>query len=291
MRNFATDNLQIMFRPFSLNINGCLKGYNRPQVMGIINVTPDSFYEGSRNINCRDVATRVERMLEDGVDFIDLGGYSSRPGGESVSIEEELNRVKIGLSAIRSVSRDIPVSVDTFRSEVARRSIVEWGADIINDISGGDLDTEMFDTISTLGVPYIMMHMRGCPENMQTFTDYNDVTSDVTLELSLKLQRLRLLGVSDVIIDPGFGFSKTLEQNYDLLRHLDVFTEAFDEPVLVGVSRKSMIYKALGISADEALNGTTVLNTISLVGGASFLRVHDVKEAVEAVKLYTKLNF
>lgn len=280
-----------MFRPFSLNINGCLKEYNRPQVMGIINVTPDSFYEGSRNINCRDVATRVERMLEDGVDFIDLGGYSSRPGGESVSIEEELNRVKIGLSAIRSVSRDIPVSVDTFRSEVARRSIVEWGADIINDISGGDLDTEMFDTISTLGVPYIMMHMRGCPENMQTFTDYNDVTSDVTLELSLKLQRLRLLGVSDVIIDPGFGFSKTLEQNYDLLRHLDVFTEAFDEPVLVGVSRKSMIYKALGISADEALNGTTVLNTISLVGGASFLRVHDVKEAVEAVKLYTKLNF
>ncbi|MDE5919557.1 MAG: dihydropteroate synthase [Duncaniella sp.] len=280
-----------MFRPFSLNINGCLKEYNRPQVMGIINVTPDSFYEGSRNINCRDVATRVERMLEDGVDFIDLGGYSSRPGGESVSIEEELNRVKIGLSAIRSVSRDIPVSVDTFRSEVARRSIVEWGADIINDISGGDLDTEMFDTISTLGVPYIMMHMRGCPENMQTFTDYNDVTSDVTLELSLKLQRLRLLGVSDVIIDPGFGFSKTLEQNYDLLRHLDVFTEAFDEPVLVGVSRKSMIYKALEISADEALNGTTVLNTISLVGGASFLRVHDVKEAVEAVKLYTKLNF
>lgn len=291
MRNFATDNLQIMFRPFSLNINGCLKEYNRPQVMGIINVTPDSFYEGSRNINCRDVATRVERMLEDGVDFIDLGGYSSRPGGESVSIEEELSRVKIGLSAIRSVSRDIPVSVDTFRSEVARRSIEEWGADIINDISGGDLDNEMFDTVSTLGVPYIMMHMRGCPENMQTFTDYNDVTSDVTLELSLKLQRLRLLGVSDVIIDPGFGFSKTLEQNYDLLRHLDVFTEAFDEPVLVGVSRKSMIYKALGISADEALNGTTVLNTISLVGGASFLRVHDVKEAVEAVKLYTKLNF
>lgn len=280
-----------MFRPFSLNINGCLKEYNRPQVMGIINVTPDSFYEGSRNINCREVATRVERMLEDGVDFIDLGGYSSRPGGDSVSIEEELNRVKIGLSAIRSVSRDIPVSVDTFRSEVARRSIEEWGADIINDISGGDLDTEMFDTISTLGVPYIMMHMRGCPENMQTFTDYNDVTSDVTLELSLKLQRLRLLGLSDVIIDPGFGFSKTLEQNYDLLRHLDVFTEAFDEPVLVGVSRKSMIYKALGISADEALNGTTVLNTISLVGGASFLRVHDVKEAVEAVKLYTKLNF
>lgn len=291
MRNFATDNLQIMFRPFSLNINGCLKEYNRPQVMGIINVTPDSFYEGSRNINCREVATRVERMLEDGVDFIDLGGYSSRAGGESVSIEEELDRVKIGLSAIRSVSRDIPVSVDTFRSEVARRSIEEWGADIINDISGGDLDNEMFDTISTLGVPYIMMHMRGCPENMQTFTDYNDVTSDVTLELSLKLQRLRLLGVSDVIIDPGFGFSKTLEQNYDLLRHLDVFTEAFDEPVLVGVSRKSMIYKALGISADEALNGTTVLNTISLVGGASFLRVHDVKEAVEAVKLYTKLNF
>lgn len=291
MRNFATDNLQIMFRPFSLNINGCLKEYNRPQVMGIINVTPDSFYEGSRNINCREVATRVERMLEDGVDFIDLGGYSSRPGGESVSIEEELGRVKIGLSAIRSVSRDIPVSVDTFRSEVARRSIEEWGADIINDISGGDLDNEMFNTVSTLGVPYIMMHMRGCPENMQTFTDYNDVTSDVTLELSLKLQRLRLLGVSDVIIDPGFGFSKTLEQNYDLLRHLDVFTEAFDEPVLVGVSRKSMIYKALEISADEALNGTTVLNTISLVGGASFLRVHDVKEAVEAVKLYTKLNF
>lgn len=291
MRNFATDNLQIMFRPFSLNINGCLKEYNRPQVMGIINVTPDSFYEGSRNINCREVATRVERMLEDGVDFIDLGGYSSRSGGESVSIEEELGRVKIGLSAIRSVSRDIPVSVDTFRSEVARRSIEEWGADIINDISGGDLDNEMFNTVSTLGVPYIMMHMRGCPENMQTFTDYNDVTSDVTLELSLKLQRLRLLGVSDVIIDPGFGFSKTLEQNYDLLRHLDVFTEAFDEPVLVGVSRKSMIYKALEISADEALNGTTVLNTISLVGGASFLRVHDVKEAVEAVKLYTKLNF
>lgn len=280
-----------MFRPFSLNIKGRLHFYDRPQVMGIVNVTPDSFYAGSRTSGTAAVAATVERMIEDGVDFIDLGGYSSRPGASSVSVEEEMERVRLGLDSIRKVSRDIPVSVDTFRAVVARRSVEEWGADIINDISGGTIDDEMFETVSDLGVPYVMMHMRGTPQTMQQLAEYEDVTAEVIGDLSRKLRKLRLMGTKDVIVDPGFGFGKTTGQNFELMRNIEAFADVFDEPILVGISRKSMITKTLGISSEEALSGTTVLNTLALVRGASFLRVHDVKEAVQAVKLYNLSTF
>lgn len=274
------------FNPFTLNIRGNILSYDRQVVMGIVNVTPDSFYKGSRTPTGSGIHRRVEEMLRQGVDMIDLGAYSSRPGADDVSAVEELRRVALGMKAIREVSSDIVVSVDTFRSAVARESVEKLGADMINDISGGALDTEMWATVAQLKVPYILMHMRGTPSTMQSMTDYEDVTSEVILDLSRKLRKLRLLGVSDVIVDPGFGFSKTLEQNFDIMRNLEAFTEALDAPLLVGISRKSMITKSLGISADEALAGTTALNTMALTRGASILRVHDVAEAVAAVRMY-----
>lgn len=276
----------IMFRPFTLNLKGKLRCFERPQIMGIVNVTPDSFFPGSRTMGKGNIANRVERMIGDGVDFIDIGAYSSRPGADDVSVEEEIDRLGCGLEVIRRISADIPVSVDTFRAHVAKRAIVEMGADIINDISGGTLDDDMFSVVSDLDVPYILMHMRGTPATMQQHTDYADVVSDVLLDMSLKMRELRLIGVSDVIVDPGFGFSKTLEQNYELFKALDAFEDALGAPLLVGVSRKSMITRALGIKAESALNGTTVLNTIALMRGASFLRVHDVREAAQARSLY-----
>lgn len=275
-----------MFRPFSLNIGGSLRVYPRPQVMGIVNITPDSFYSKSRTMCDDAIKRRVEDVVRDGADFLDIGAYSSRPGASDVSEEEELERLRIGLNAIRSVNADIPVSVDTFRSRVAYVAVKEFGANIINDISGGDLDRDMFSVVAALNVPYILMHMRGNPQTMQRYTDYENIMADMLLDMSRKLRELHLMGVSDVIVDPGFGFSKTLEQNYEIMRHLDLFSTELNAPVLVGVSRKSMITKTLCISPDEALNGTTVLNTIALMGGAAFLRVHDVKEAVQAVKLY-----
>ena len=275
-----------MFRPFTLNLKGELHSYDRPQVMGIVNVTPDSFFPGSRTMGKSEIAYRVENMLHDGADFIDIGAYSSRPGAEDVSPTEEADRLGIGLEVIRSIDANIPVSVDTFRADVARQAIVEMGADIINDISGGTLDEDMFTTAAKLKVPYILMHMRGTPATMQQHTNYDDVVAEVLSDMSAKLRELRLLGVADVIIDPGFGFSKALEQNYELMKALEIYEEALEAPILVGISRKSMITRALGITADEALNGTTVLNTIALMRGASFIRVHDVKEAVQARTLY-----
>ena len=258
--------------------------YDRPVIAGIINVTPDSFYEGSRTPTISEVTPRVAKMIDDGADWIDIGAYSSRPGADEVSPEEEFNRLAIGMQAIRDVNKDIPVSIDTFRADVARRAITELGADIINDISGGDLDKDMFDTVAELNVPYILMHMRGTPSTMSQLTQYDDVTADVLRELSEKINRLSLLGVNDIIVDPGFGFAKTLEQNYQLLNQLNLF-EVFERPILVGISRKSMIYRALDCTPADALNGTTILNTISLLNGASILRVHDVAPAVEAMKL------
>lgn len=275
-----------MFRPFTLNLKGELHSYDRPQVMGIVNVTPDSFFPGSRTMGKSEIAYRVENMLHDGADFIDIGAYSSRPGAEDVSPTEEADRLGVGLEVIRSIDASIPVSVDTFRADVARQAIVEMGADIVNDISGGTLDEDMFATAAKLKVPYILMHMRGTPATMQQHTNYDDVVAEVLSDMSAKLRELRLLGVADVIIDPGFGFSKTLEQNYELMKALEIYEEALEAPILVGISRKSMITRALGITADEALNGTTVLNTIALMRGASFIRVHDVKEAVQARTLY-----
>lgn len=277
-------------KTFSLNIRGRLIDYNRPAVMAIVNVTPDSFYEGSRNTTADSITESVRRAIGEGADMIDLGGYSSRPGADTVAPDEELRRLAAGLEAVRKIDTDIPVSVDTFRADVARRCVTDLGADIINDISGGDLDPEMFATVAELRVPYILMHMRGTPATMQSMTDYPDgVTAGVIEELAPKIERLSLLGVNDVIVDPGFGFAKTLEQNYALLRDLGAFA-LFGRPLLIGVSRKSMATRLLGITAAEALNATTVINTLALERGASILRVHDVREAREAVDITTALQ-
>lgn len=270
------------FCPFSLNIKGNIRSFTRPCVMGIINVTPDSFYDGSRTQQPGDIEAKTSRFLQEGADMIDIGAYSSRPGAADVSEREEMERLKVGISAVRRVSPEIPLSVDTFRSRVARYAIEELGADIINDISGWTLDKEMLNTVEALNVPYILMHMRGTPADMQQFTEYSNVTVDVTEALSVKLAELENRGVKDVIIDPGFGFSKTLEQNYELLRNLPHLTETLKRPMLVGVSRKSMFTKALGITAEEALNATTAANTIAMMQGASIIRVHDVAAACQA---------
>ena len=275
-----------MFTPFSLNIRGRLFEYDKPAVMGIVNVTPDTFFAGSRSSTIPEIAKRVEEMITAGADMLDLGAYSSRPGASDVSEEEECRRIALGMKVIRDISQDIPVSVDTFRAGVAREAVVNLGADIVNDISGGDLDQEMWATVADLNAPYILMHMRGNPSTMQALTEYHDVTADVISDLSEKLRRLRLMGVSDIIIDPGFGFSKTTEQNFEMMRNLQLFKSSLGAPVLVGVSRKSMITKSLGITPMEALPGTIALDTIALTRGASILRVHDVSEAVAAVRMY-----
>ncbi len=274
----------VQFKPFSINCKGQLLTYDRPVVSGIINVTPDSFYAGSRSFTASAVKERVCAMIADGADWIDLGAYSSRPGADDVSPSEEIERLTLGMEAIRSVAPNIPVSIDTFRADVAEKAVTILGADIINDISGGNLDPAMADTVARLKVPYILMHMRGTPATMQGMAVYNDVTADVLTELAAKIEHLALIGVNDIIVDPGFGFAKTLEQNYILLRNLNLFN-VFERPVLVGASRKSMIYKALGTTPAEALNGTAVVNTLALLGGAAILRVHDVKCAVETIKI------
>lgn len=255
--------------------------------MGILNLTPDSFYSDSRCNESTMIEQRVNQIITEGAKIIDIGGYSSRPGANDITPDEEYSRLATGLDIIKRIAPNAIISVDTFRADVARRCVNNWGVDIINDISGGNLDAEMFDTVASLGVPYILMHMRGTPSTMQQFTQYNDATLDVINDLSQKVSILKEKGVKDIIIDPGFGFSKTLEQNYTLLNNLEKF-HSLNAPLLVGVSRKSMIYNTLGGSPDTALNGTTVINTLAIAKGAHILRVHDVKEAVEAVKLTTK---
>lgn len=274
---------------FSLNIKGSLLQYSRPAVMGILNATPDSFYSGSRTQTQSEIAARAEKLVTEGADFIDIGAFSTRPGASQVSEAVESERLEMAVRITRDIAPRTPISVDTFRASVARKAVELWGADIINDVSGGNLDADMFDTVADLRVPYILMHMRGGVADMMQHTAYGNVTADVISELSERVERLALLGVSDVIIDPGFGFSKTLEQNYELLRNLKML-EVFNRPVLVGISRKSMVTRLLGVSADEALNGTTVLNTLALERGASILRVHDVRAAKEAVEIYCALG-
>ncbi len=278
-----------MFKPFSLNIKGQLTTYNHPVVMGILNVTPDSFYCGSRAFDSDNTRLHAEKLISDGADMIDIGGYSSRPGAESVSPDEELRRIEQGINTVKKLSPTIPISIDTFRADVALKAVRDLGADIINDISGGELDDKMLETIAKTKTPYIMMHMRGTPANMQQFTNYNNVTAEVVEWLSRRLARFSLAGADDIIIDPGFGFSKTTAQNFEMLSHMELFNQ-LQRPVLVGISRKSMIHKTLNITPDEALNGTTVLNTLALERGASVLRVHDVSAARQAVKLVAKLN-
>lgn len=279
----------MIFTPFTLNISGKLVKYDKPAVMGIVNVTPDSFYGGSRTFDSDAIKARVEKLVNDGADMIDIGAYSSRPGADDVTPDEELRRIEMGMEQIRRVAPEIPVSVDTFRASVAKESVKNLSVNIINDISGGDLDDKMFETAAELKVPYILMHMRGTPATMQSLTDYGKtgVTASVIQDLAIKVNKLALLGVNDIIVDPGFGFSKTLDQNYELLANLEAF-RALECPVLVGVSRKSMITKFLGINSEDALNGTTVINVLALERGTEILRVHDVKAAAEAVKLCYK---
>lgn len=267
----------------TLNCKGKLVDLSTPKVMGILNVTPDSFYDGGRLTDEASILKQAERLLTEGATFVEVGGYSSRPGATDISEEEEMKRI---LPVVQSLSKYFPeaiISIDTFRSEVARHAINE-GACIVNDISGGRLDSLMVETVAALGVPYILMHSRGTPQNMTQLTEYENLIKDVVDYFHQKVSNLQKAGVKDIIIDPGFGFAKNIEQNFQLLKHLGHF-QILGKPLLVGLSRKSMIWKTLKANPENALNGTTALNTIALLKGASILRVHDVKEAVETIKL------
>lgn len=275
-----------MFHPFTLRLGPDLIDITRPQVMGIVNATPDSFYDASRNSDERELARRIASMMEEGADVLDIGGCSSRPGASDVSVDEEWRRVSMALATARRIAPGVILSLDTYRSEIARRAVSRFGPMIINDISGGSLDPEMWPTVAALGVPYVLMHMRGTPATMQSFTDYDDVTADVIADLSRKLRRLRLMGVADVIVDPGFGFSKTLRQNYQLMRHLSLVGDTLGAPVLAGISRKSMISSLLEVDTSRTLSATIALNTIALGQGAAFIRVHDTGPAADALKVF-----
>ena len=273
----------------TLNLRGRLLELREPQIMGILNVTPDSFYSDSRTPDEARITDRVRQMMDEGADMIDIGGYSSRPGADDVTPEEEMDRLRRGLRIVRKLYPEVPVSVDTFRADVARMCIEEEGADIINDISGGMMDRQMFRTVARLGVPYILMHMQGTPDTMQVAPHYDNLRREVMLYFAERIDRLCQMGAKDIIVDPGFGFGKTLEHNYELMNHLEDFA-VFNLPLLVGISRKSMIYKLTGGTPQTSLNGTTVLNTISLVKGAHILRVHDVKAAAEAKQIYSAMK-
>ena len=275
--------------PLTINVNGQLMEFNHTQVMGILNVTPDSFYAHSRKQTETEILARAHQIVDEGASIIDLGAYSSRPNALDVSESEEMQRLRNALQIIRRELPDAILSIDTFRADVARMCVEEYGAAIINDISAGQMDNRMFPTIAQLGVHYIIMHMQGTPQDMQDSPHYDNLLKEVFYYFSEKVQRLRDLGVKDIILDPGFGFGKTIEHNYQLMNHLEEFN-VFQLPLLVGISRKSMIYKLLGTTPEEALNGTTVLNTIALQKGAHLLRVHDVKAAVETVTLTEKMK-
>lgn len=268
--------------PLSIRLRKGLYEFDRPKVMGIINVTPDSFYAGSRTREKDELCRRIDSMTEASVDIFDVGGYSTRPGADSVSADEEFSRLASALETIRLRHPEIPVSVDTFRASVAERCIDEFQVDIINDIGGGTLDPDMFPLIAERNIPYILMHIRGVPATMQSFTDYDDVVADVMRDLAEKADTLHAQGVSDIILDPGFGFAKDINQNYRLLSALQEFKK-LGMPVLAGLSRKSMIWKALGITPEEALPGTIALHTAAILNGADIIRVHDVAEAVQSV--------
>lgn len=272
----------------TINCKGNLIDLSTPKVMGILNITPNSFYDGGKFIEENDILLQVKKMISEGATFIDIGAYSSKPKAEYISEEKELKRIVLVVGLILKHFPKTVISIDTFRSEVARICI-ENGASIINDISAGSVDKKMMETVAKYNVPYIMMHKRGTPETMHTMTHYDNIVKELLLFFSEKVSAARSLGINDLIIDPGFGFAKTLDQNYELLEKLELFN-ILELPLLVGVSRKSMIYNKLKCTPEEALNGTTVLNTIALTKGAKILRVHDVKEAVECVTLFNKIN-
>lgn len=273
----------------TINIKGKLVDLSHPLVMGILNITPDSFYEESRLQSEKDIIARVHQIISEGGTIIDIGAQSSNPKSPFLSVETEIERLDHALEIINREFADLTISVDTFYSEVARRCVEKHGVAIVNDISGGSIDPKMFNTMAELNVPYILMHMRGTPQTMQQYIDYENFIQEIFFYFSEKVAQLNQLGVNDIILDPGFGFSKTLEQNYELLASVRGF-EIFDLPLLIGISRKSMIYKYLDSTPAESLNGTTVLNTFALQNGANILRVHDVKEAVEAVQILKMLD-
>lgn len=272
-----------------INVNGRLMDLEYPRVMGILNVTPDSFYAESRKQTEKDILLRAKQIIDDGGDMIDIGAYSSRPDAEDITIEEEAERLRKALSIIIKNMPEAVISVDTFRADIAKMCVEEYGVAIINDISAGNIDNRMFKTVASLGVPYIMMHMKGTPQDMQQNPKYDNIITEMMYYFSEKIQMMRDLGGKDIIIDPGFGFGKTIDHNYELMDRLHEFS-IFDLPLLVGISRKSMIYRLLDTNPDKSLNGTTVLNTISLMKGANILRVHDVKEACETVKIFAKMT-
>ncbi|RKS93792.1 dihydropteroate synthase [Flavobacterium limicola] len=272
----------------TINCKGILVDLSTPKVMGILNVTPNSFFDGGKYKNEIEILSQVEKMLLDGATFIDIGAYSSKPNAEFVSEQEEISRIVPVVNLILKHFPETIISIDTFRSQVAKASI-ESGAAIINDISAGNLDDKMLEIIAKYNVPYIMMHMRGNPQTMQTLTDYDDIVKEMLFYFSEKVAMARSFGINDLIIDPGFGFAKTITQNYEVFQKMELFN-ILELPLLVGISRKSMIYKTLDTTIENALNGTTVLNTLALTKGAKILRVHDVKEAMECVTLFNKIN-
>ena len=272
----------------TINCKGQLIDLSKPKVMGILNVTPNSFFDGGKYKNADEIVAQVQKMLSEGATFIDIGAYSSKPNAEFVSVEEEIARIVPIVELLVQQFPNILISIDTFRSKVAEACILK-GAAIINDISAGKLDDLMLGVVAKYKVPYIMMHMRGTPQTMTTLTQYEDVVKEVLLYFSERIAAARSLGINDLIVDPGFGFAKTLEQNYEILQKMELFQQ-LELPILSGVSRKSMVYKVLNTNASESLNGTTTLNTISLLKGVSILRVHDVKEAMECVTLFNAMN-
>lgn len=278
-----------LISPTYINVKGRLLDLTTPQVMGILNVTPDSFYSGSRMQTQEEIAVRARQIIDEGASIIDIGAYSSRSNAEHITAGEEMNRLRTGLEIVNRNHPDAIVSVDTFRADVAEQCVKDYGVAIVNDIAAGEMDDRMFETVARLGVPYIMMHMQGTPQTMQKEPHYDNLIKEVFIYFARKVQQLRDLGMKDIILDPGFGFGKTLEHNYELMAHLEEFS-IFELPLLVGVSRKSMIYKLLGGTPQDALNGTTVLDTVALMKGANILRVHDVREAVEAVRIVEKLR-
>ncbi|MDD6210095.1 MAG: dihydropteroate synthase [Bacteroidales bacterium] len=275
--------------PQTINVKGKLMDFSTPKIMGILNVTPDSFYAGSRKNTEKEIYTRIEQILKEGADIIDIGGYSSRPGAADINPDEEMFRLSVALKILQKDYPDTIISIDTFRSEIAKACVENYGAAIINDISGGMIDEKMFDTVAELKVPYVLSHIKGTPATMTTQCQYDDLLKELILYFSEKINQLYRLGVNDILLDPGFGFAKNLDQNYRLMKNLNNLS-LLELPILVGISRKRMIYQLLEISPEESLNGSTVLHTYALIQGASILRVHDVKEAAEAIKIIQKLK-
>ena len=273
--------------PYTINVSGRLIDLAEPHIMGILNITTDSFYSDRRKLTEESIRLQVRKIVDEGGQMIDLGAYSSRPGADEVSVSEEMERLRKGMKVLREEAPDIPVSIDTFRADVAKMCVEELGADIINDISGGELDCKMFSTVARLGVPYVLMHMKGTPQNMQQEAHYENLMKEIMLYFAEKVQRLRDLGQKDIILDPGYGFAKTIDHNYELLQHQEML-KIFELPILVGLSRKSMVYNLLESTPQQALNGTSALHTLALLRGANILRVHDVKACAEVIKIVQK---